>query len=107
MLAKVAAGFDPRIGSNKVRDLVRQIGSQPPDDDEWFELRELILNDEFFAHEHVSMQVSLDALKTLIKYCYPQPRAIEVTGDIDLRAKVASLTEADMVRLQDWFRSEF
>lgn len=113
-LATVAAGIDPRPIDSPLYTIVHRIASRGfsggdpmPTMDEWMNIQEIVLNSGEYKKSRVSIEQSLQAATKLMDFLHAKMKAVELTGDLDVKLEVKPLTGADLDAFKERFEDEF
>ena len=114
-LVEIAAGRDPRNIESPLVDMVRKIsyrafdGGDPyPTPDEWQWLSDHVLNSGLYKKARVTVEMSFQAYKELMKYLHPTQASKAATIDVgQARGEVEPLNEGEIEVFAKKYRELF
>jgi hypothetical protein len=102
-LAEIYAGRDPRYDTSPLYDLISTIAldKRMPTEEEWQDLKQLVLEDPVYRYTRVSLSMAMDAAKTLLPYTVPKMKAIEIdAGKEEEHKQAPEMTPAEIRRMK-------
>jgi len=109
-LAALMAGKDPRQKSSELYRLMKQINDdeRQPNEDEWIEMKELVLYTDLYRPAPVSLDESAKAAKELMAYLHAKLRSTTVKGKIAHKHVVyKDLSPDEIEEFETWFTDQF
>lgn len=109
-LAALMAGKDPRKRSSELYKLMKRINDEErqPNEDEWIEMKELVLYTDLYRPAPVSLDESAKAAKELMAYLHAKLRSTTVKGKIAHKHVVyKELTPEEIEEFEQWFTDQF
>jgi len=113
-LTSVMAGTDPRDIDSELYTLVKRIvfreftgGSPQPDSDEWTQIVNIVLNSGRYQKSPVDINQSQAAANKLMDFLHAKMKALEITGDMNVKVEIEPLTGKALDEFKSRFDDEF
>lgn len=106
-LASIMAGVDPRPRRPLLHKLVERLDGYPPEDDEWEDIEDLILNSGLYDKQPVDIKESISAADKLMDFLHAKLKAIEIQQEVSMSVQVAPLTRKEAEMFEEIWRERF
>jgi len=107
-LTEVMCGIDPRQSTAPLYDLVCSIAraERLPNEAEWTELLDLVLNSPVYKTSRTELMVSIRAAEKIIEYMFPKLKSFEVSSN-NTSVNIGPISKEDMAAVAPWFNENF